>query len=109
MKILLILGITLLTGGLAIPAAAQGHRYQTPATTIFISGYLPCGNPIYSKRIRQGRHYHTQSLTRYELNRYLERQRCIAAQRELQRRIERERYVRNYNPHWRQRSPQRCR
>jgi hypothetical protein len=27
----------------------------------------------------------------------------------LQRRIERERYVRNYNPHWRQRSPQRCR
>ncbi|MDB2673945.1 hypothetical protein N9Y81_03230 [Akkermansiaceae bacterium] len=114
MKKLLILGITLLTGGLAMPASAQGHCNQAPVTTVFISGYLPCGSPIYSKQVRHGNHYHTQRLTGYELSHYLECQRRIAAQRhaaqrEYQRRFERERYIRTHNPRWRQRSQQRYR
>ncbi|MDA7892097.1 hypothetical protein N9C66_05555 [Akkermansiaceae bacterium] len=110
MKKLLILGITLLTGGLALPAAAQRHCNQAPVTTVFISGYLPCGSPIYSKRVRHGNHYHSERLTVYELSSYLERQRRIAAQREFQRRLERERYIRIHNPRWRQRyQQQRCR
>ena len=96
-----------------MPAAAQGHCNQALATTIFISGYLPCGSPIYSKQVRHGNQYYSQRLTGYELNRYLERQRRIAAkiaaQRELERRIVCGRYIRTHNPRWRQRAQQRCR
>lgn len=95
MKKLLILVATLMTGGLALPASAQGHCHQAAPTTVFISGYLPCGSPIYSKRVRVGRYYQTVRLSGYELNHYLERQRRISAQRDYERRIARERYIRS--------------
>ena len=95
MKKLLILTATLMTGGFALPAAAQGRAYSTPVNTVFVSGHLRCGTPIYSKRVRQGRHYAIQRLSGYELRRYLERQRRINAQRDLQRRIARDRSIRS--------------
>ncbi len=93
MKKLLILTATLLTGGMALPASAQSCRSQ--ATEVYISGYLPCGSPIYSKRVRHGQHYHNERLNSYEQRRYQERQRRIYAQRELERRIAQERYSRS--------------
>ncbi|MDB4265212.1 hypothetical protein N9891_00525 [bacterium] len=87
MKKLLILTATLLTGGLALPASAQTYRNSSPATSVFISGYLQCGTPIYSKRVRQGNVYHSQRLSHYELQRYHQRQREISRQRESQRRF----------------------
>jgi len=96
MKKILILTATLLIGGMALPAAAQSHRgHYSSSTTVFISGHLPCGSPIYSKRVRTGHHYQSQRLSGYELRRYLDRQRRIAAQRELERRIARDRHHRS--------------
>lgn len=106
MKKLLILTVTLLTGGLALPATAQSRHYHGQSAEIFVSGYLPCGSPIYSKRVRQGRHTYSERLSGYELTRYLERQRRIQAQRELERRIARERYHRS---HYIPRNRNRCR
>ena len=106
MKKLLILAATLLTGGLVLPASAQSCRHQSQATEVFISGYLPCGSPIYSKRVRHGQHYHNERLNGYELGRYLNRQRRIQAQRELERRIARERYHRSRHAY---RTNNRCR
>ena len=81
MKKLLILATVLLTGGFALPAAAQSHRVAyTPSLQIFISGYSH-GVPIYSKRIRSGHSYRTVRLTSYERKKYLERQRYLKAQR----------------------------
>ena len=106
MKKLLILTATLLAGGLTLPTAAQSCHNQGQVTEVFISGYLPCGSPIYSKRIRYGQHYHNEQLSGYELRRYLERQRRIQMQRELERRIARERYIRSRYVY---RQPNRCR
>ena len=107
MKKLLILTATLLTGGLALPAAAQSHcGHNSVSAEVFISGYFRCGTPIYSKRVRHGSHYHNERLSGYELQRYLDRQRRVAAQRDYQRRIARERYVRSRSGY---RNSSRCR
>jgi len=100
MKKQLILALGLLTGGLALPAAAQhrGHsqsRHHVGQVQVFISGYRSCGTPIYAKRVRYGRHFQVEPLTGYELRCYLERQRRIAAQRAYERRLIRERYLRS--------------
>ena len=108
MKKLMILTATLLTGGLALPAAAQSHRghSQSSGSEIYISGHLPCGAPIYSKQVRHGQHYHSQRVSGYELRRHLDRQRRIAAQRELERRLVHSRYSRSRSGYTRNR---RCR
>lgn len=96
MKKLLILASTIIAGALATPAEAQirSHSHGT-SVQIFISGYHPCGTPIYSKRVHNGRHFSTQCLSGYELRHYLERQRRINAQRAIERRLINERYHRS--------------
>lgn len=95
MKKQLILAAVLLTGGLALPAAAQHHGHQGHDTEVFISGYHSCGTPIYAKRVHNGRYQRIAPLTGYELRCYLERQQRIANQRAYENRIARERYLRS--------------
>ena len=106
MKKLLILTTALLTGGFALPVSAQSRHCQSQAIEIFISGYLPCGSPIYSKRVRHGQHHHNERLTGHELHRYLDRRRRVQAQRERERRIAQERY---YGSRYAYRNHRRCR
>jgi len=93
MKKLLILTATLLTGGFALPAAAQyrGHC-QSQQTEVYISGYLPCGSPIYSRRtVGQGHYNHGHGY--YEQQARIQREREIRRRLEYQREIERQRYL----------------
>ncbi|YCM42600.1 hypothetical protein V2O64_14910 [Verrucomicrobiaceae bacterium 227] len=92
MKKLLILTATLLSGGLALPAAAQ-HRshYQSQQTQIYISGYLPCGSPIYSRRTVSNGHNHGRAY--YEQQARIQREREIRRRLEIQRELERQRYL----------------
>lgn len=96
MKKQVILTLILLTGGLALPATAQCRSQHPVRAEVFISGYLPCGDPIYAKRVYHGRYVRVVPLTGYELRHYLERQRRIAAQRAYERRLIRERAHRGY-------------
>lgn len=93
MKKLLILTATLLTGGLALPAAAQ-HRshYQSQQTEVYLSGSLPCGSPIYSRRIVSHAH-HNNGRAYYEQQARIQREREIRRRLEIQREIERQRYL----------------
>ncbi len=75
MKTLLILTAAIALTGLTLPATASPYRETQTTTTIFISGYLHGGTPIYSKRVKKGQRSYTQRLSSYELQRYLERQR----------------------------------
>ncbi len=96
MKKLLILTITLLTGGLALPAAAEEYRPKRGGNT-YISGYHHCGTPIYSKRHHR-QNYYQERVSYRELERERRRRAERARQREIrraiQRRLERERYFR---------------
>lgn len=94
MKKLLLLTATILIAGLTLPAAAQSHRrnHHCSSTEIYISGYHPCGSPIYSKRVLNVKHYQSKSFSSYELRRYQERERRIATQRQLERRLISRRY-----------------
>ena len=67
-----ILLVTLLIGGLSLPASAERNRNIKTSVTIFISGYNH-GQPIYSKRIKQGRSVHVERLRGIELKNYLRR------------------------------------
>lgn len=95
MKKQLILAITILLGGLALPASAQVIRHHGNYSEVFISGYRSCGTPIYAKRVHYGRSAHVVPLNGYELRRYLDRQQRIAAQRAYERRLAQERYNRS--------------
>jgi hypothetical protein len=93
MKKLLILAASLLSVGLVLPAAAQhrGH-YQSQQTEIYISGYLPCGSPIYSRRpVSYGSC--NSSHAYYEQQARIQREREIRRRLEIQREIERQRYL----------------
>lgn len=106
MKKLLMITTILLTGGFALPAAAQSHRghYSSPSY-VFVSGHLSCGTPIYSKRVRHGQRFYNQRLSSYELRKYLEQRRRIAAQREYERRNARLRYHYSHSRSNRSNSP----
>ncbi|MGC6465687.1 MAG: hypothetical protein ACON38_03115 [Akkermansiaceae bacterium] len=95
MKKQLLIAATLLTGGLAVPASAQYHNnHCNTRTEVYISGYLPCGAPIYARRIVSSRPHHHLDYYREQLRiqrereyrRQLEIQRRLAYQRELERR-----------------------
>ena len=93
MKKLLILTATLLTGGFALPAAAQHcNQYQTRQVEVYISGYLPCGSPIYSRRIVSHAH-HNHGRAYYEQQARIQREREIRRRLEIQREIDRQRYL----------------
>jgi len=91
MKKLLILTATLLTGGLALPAAAQYRsHYQSQQTEVYISGYLPCGSPIYSRRtVSHGHHNRAY----YKQQARIQRERENRRRHEIQDEIERQHYL----------------
>ena len=65
MKKILILTITLLSGGLAQPAAAAPCGLHVGHSYTYMSGYLPCGAPIYTKRVVVGFDCRNNPIYRY--------------------------------------------
>ena len=96
MKKLLILTASLLAGGLVLPASADSRRhYQPQQTVVYISGYLPCGTPIYARRpvAHRGHDHYYRQQARIQREREIRRQREIQRQLEYRRQLERQRYL----------------
>lgn len=110
MKKLLILAATLVTGGLALPASAQQCRPHNSHTEVYISGYLPCGSPIYKRRPVVHHHKHGYREQQARIQREYEYRRRMEIQRQIEyrRMLERQRYYSSQRRHHSYHPP-RCR
>ena len=87
MKKQMILILLVLTGGFALPVAAQNFHHRGCEPEIIITGYRLCGSPVYAKKVFVSRCVRIVPVSTCEVQRYLERQSWIAAQRACQRQM----------------------